>query len=200
MDKAEYLVNLFNNIKDEIEFDSDILAIASIIKTMLQIDASKGIENWLYIFENYPINNLKRDLDFTPILKDIPLKLISKLGFVSFFEMIDTLNNENQDLIFQHIFNIYSLEFSIGEFIVNLSENKSEKELHIIKLIIQKSPKYPPGIFEIKDFLQKIIQYHLTLPNKNFKLLQEMTELTTNLKEQSVLKALLLDYEPFSSQ
>ena len=65
MDKGIYITNLFDNIKNNIEFDSDIIAINTILNTMLKIDLNKSIKSWKYVLKRYNIKLLSKDMDFT---------------------------------------------------------------------------------------------------------------------------------------
>ena len=68
MNKAKYIDLLFSDIKDEVEFDIDVLSLFKILKAMLQIDVSKSVEAWLYLVNKYNVLELKKDIDFEPLL------------------------------------------------------------------------------------------------------------------------------------
>ena len=49
MNKSEFCQNLFDDIKDDIEFDSDVVALYSLLLTMLKFDIEESLENWKYL-------------------------------------------------------------------------------------------------------------------------------------------------------
>lgn len=195
MNKDEYIDYLFHNLKDNIEFDSDIVALKKLLIATLKIDPQKAQERWLYLLTTYKINELSQDIDFSPLLNDFPTCLIEQEGIKTFFELIKVLNNETKLSIYKSFFNIYNKDCGIYNVLHNLIQNnKTNKEREYIKLVVKRNNEYPSGIFDIKDFLQNIIIYHLETNHKDIKFLLEISEIPQSIKEQSLLKTLLIDY------
>ena len=72
MDKGEYITNLFDAIKDEIEYDSDIEALYTLLMSMFKIDQKKSIAMWEYLITNTNLTSLRKDVNLTPILNSYP--------------------------------------------------------------------------------------------------------------------------------
>ena len=53
MSKSHYLENIFADLKDEIAFDEDVVALAKLLKVMLKYDVKQSVNNWLYLMQNY---------------------------------------------------------------------------------------------------------------------------------------------------
>ena len=51
MAKDEYIENLFNNIKDDIQFDRDINALQTLIDSMFLINEEKSYNMYTYIIK-----------------------------------------------------------------------------------------------------------------------------------------------------
>ena len=78
MNKSDFCQLLIDDIKDEIEFDSDVVALKSLLLILLKHNIKLSFENWKYLILKYDINSLKHDINFLPIIKDYPKMLIKK--------------------------------------------------------------------------------------------------------------------------
>lgn len=193
MDKGVFLNELFENIKDKIEFDSDVFAIYRILIGFLKIDIDTAIKKWQYILKKYDIPSLKKDIDFTPLLNTFPTNLFQIIPLERFYQILENMPYNN--LIYENIFNAFdnasALYTEINKLIAN---NEEEKEKETIRIIIQKLENYPKTSFDISTFLKNIILTHLNQKRKNIALLLEYTDIPKDIKEKSVLKTLLIDY------
>ena len=54
---------LYNELKDKIEFDEDVEALFVIIKKILHENKEEGIYSWLYLFQNYQLKDLEYDIE-----------------------------------------------------------------------------------------------------------------------------------------
>ncbi len=195
MDKGEYITNLFDAIKDEIEYDSDIEALYTLLMSMFKIDQKKSIAMWEYLITNTNLTSLRKDVNLTPILNSYPTYLIQELGFKSFYEILNKFTSTDKKYISENIFNIYAPESGINQLIEKLiikDDSKTEKE--IIHLILKESKIYPESVFDVNDFLKNIIILHLKNKKIDLKLLEEITEMPKTLKEKALLKTLILEY------
>ncbi len=194
MDKASYINELYDNIKDNIEFDSDVIALEKILIAMLNLDVLKSIEKWIYIINKSYLNDLSKDVDLNPLIKKFPLEIIKKISFVKFIDIVEGLDN-NKDLVYNALFDVFEDDCGIFEIITDfINKDLKNKEREIIYLIIEKSRIYSQTVFDIMQFLKKIIAIHLKQKNKNISLLLEYTKIPKSIKDQSVLKSLLIDY------
>ena len=96
MDKGEYITNLFDAIKDEIEYDSDIEALYTLLMSMFKIDQKKSIAMWEYLITNTNLTSLRKDVNLTPILNSYPTYLIQELGFKSFYEILNKFTSTDK--------------------------------------------------------------------------------------------------------
>ncbi len=194
MDKANYISELYDNIKDDIEFDSDIIALEKLLNAMLNINVSKSITNWIYVVNKPYLSNIVSDVDLRPLTKEFPLKLIKKISFSKFMTIINSLEY-NKELIYNALFDVFEENCGILEIITDfINSGLKDKEREVIYLVINNSNDYAKTVFDIMQFLKRIISLHLKKENKNINLLLEYTEIPNNLKDKSVLKSLLIDY------
>ena len=63
MNKAFSIDNLYDDLKDNIEFDEDVEALFKILKKTLKDDQEKGIEGWIYIMKRYDFQQLQKDIN-----------------------------------------------------------------------------------------------------------------------------------------
>lgn len=195
MDKCIYITNLFNNIKNNIEFDSDIIAINTILNTMLKIDLNKSIKSWKYVLKRYNIKLLSKDMDFTPILKDYPTHLLEEIGLQNFLDLINSFKKEHLEYLHNNLFNIYLEEcglFTALSKIIITGDKKREREF--IDIAIKEYKSYPLGIFDPADFIHRVIIFHLQNNLKDISFLLTLAEIPRSKKDQALLKTLLIDY------
>lgn len=195
MDKGNYITNLFDNLKDDIEFDNDIIAITKLLIALLEIDPEDSINKWKYILKHYNIKKLSKDMDFTPVLKDYPTSLLCTIGIEHFLKLINKLKIEHQNYIYNNMFNIYMPDCGLCQALRKIIiTGDYQKERSFVDAVIKSSLHYPMGIFDTADFLKRIINFHLNSNLKNISFLLELTDIPNNKKDQSLLKTLLIDY------
>jgi len=195
MDKSDYITSLFNNIKDDIEFDSDIIALNSLLNAMLNLNVLKSFNNWKYIIDKYEIQKLGLDIDFTPLYIDYLVNLIKKIGFKEFFVLFESVLINKRKIIYSSLFNIYDNNCFLFVYIRNLiNKNWLKEEKEFINLIIKESISFSKETFDKTEFLKKIIIMHINNNKVNSKFLEDLTNMPETSKERAILKALLIDY------
>ncbi len=194
MNKSDYIDKLFNNIKDNIELDSDVIALETLLQAKLNINIKDSVEKWQYLMEKYSIDKLEDDIDFTPLLNIFPTELIKRIGIRLFFELLRSID-KNKALIYENLFDVFNDKCGIYAVIKDLIiRENTYNEKETVKTVISHSDAYPKGIFDITYFLKRIILYHLNNNYQNLELLIEFTDIPDSEKDKSVLKTLLLDY------
>ncbi len=195
MKKGDYIANLFDDIKDNIELDSDIIALLTLLKAMLKCDELRSFEMWKDIIEYYDIQKLMTDIDFSPLFYDYPIDFIKKVGFAYFFDLMKSFSIEKKVLIYTYLFNVYDSHcflFDYLDFTIQAKNIVDEK--CIIQCIIKESKNFPYEIFDQTEFLKKVIFLHLDHQIMPLELLEEFTEIPRSKKEKALLKTLLIDY------
>lgn len=195
MDKEAYIESLFNDIKDSIAFDSDVIAIHKLLEAMLKINYKKAIRMWKYIIESYDIKNLKREIDFELILNLFPSQLFNKIEIKNFFQILQDISYVKRNEINKIFFNVYDdksgLYIILKDLIIN-SKKKQEREF--INLVLKYSEEFPKDIFDLNIFLKKIILIHINSSSIDNDFLINLTEIPSTAKDRAILKALLIDY------
>lgn len=195
MDKEAYIESLFNDIKDSIAFDSDVIAIHKLLEAMLKINYKKAIRMWKYIIESYDIKNLKREIDFELILNLFPSQLFNKIEIKNFFQILQDISYVKRNEINKIFFNVYDdksgLYIILKDLIIN-SKKKQEREF--INLVLKYSEEFPKDIFDLNIFLKKIILIHINSSIIDNDFLLNLTEIPSTAKDRAILKALLIDY------
>lgn len=195
MDKEDYIESLFNDIKDSIAFDSDVIAIHKLLEAMLKINYKKAIRMWKYIIESYDIKNLKREIDFELILNLFPSQLFNKIEIKNFFQILQDISYVKRNEINKIFFNVYDdksgLYIILKDLIIN-SKKKQEREF--INLVLKYSEEFPKDIFDLNIFLKKIILIHINSSSIDNDFLINLTEIPSTAKDRAILKALLIDY------
>lgn len=194
MAKDEYIENLFNNIKDDIQFDRDINALQTLIDSMFLINEEKSYNMYTYIIKNTDIEEKILDIDFTYFLVDFPIKIIKEKGLKKFFQITKKLTDSKKEFLYSKIFNIFHKDSLIHNLIkesVLLNDEIQEKE--IISLILQQE-KYLKKVFDITEFIKDILKIHLNNNKVNITLLKEFVGIPKVVKDQTLLKVFLLNY------
>lgn len=195
MDKEAYIESLFNDIKDSIAFDSDVIAIHKLLEAMLKINYKKAIRMWKYIIESYDIKNLKREIDFELILNLFPSQLFNKIEIKNFFQILQDISYVKRNEINKIFFNVYDdksgLYIILKDLIIN-SKKKQEREF--VNLVLKYSEEFPKDIFDLNIFLKKIILIHINSSIIDNDFLLNLTEIPSTAKDRAILKALLIDY------
>lgn len=195
MDKGNYIAKLFDDIKDNIEFDSDVIAIEILLSKMLQYDVENSFLCWLYIMQNYNISKMMEDIDFSPLLLKYPERFIEKVGYSSFFEHLKLLSKSIYYFVSSFLFNVFrssSILYSCLLSFINSKDEKGEKEF--VLYVLKQSKHFSKEFFDTAEFLKNVICIHLENNYIPVLLLQEFTEYPLSKKDQAILKTLIIDY------
>lgn len=198
MNKSDFCQLLIDDIKDDIEFDSDIIALKSLLLKMLEYDDKKSFDNWKYLILKYDISDLSIDVDFMPIVNDYPEKLIDKVGLETFWNYMKEIPIGKTYMVYDVIFNIFNPKCFIYKILENyVKMNDKKSELIFVKNILNKSKAFSKLFFSKTELIRKIIILHIDNKFIPLDFIQELIEIVDNRKEKAVLKALLIDYLDF---
>ena len=185
---------LYNELKDKIEFDEDVEALFVIIKKILHENKEEGIYSWLYLFQNYQLKDLEYDIDFTLLTHDFVLEILKKESLSSFLLLLDKMPIENKNILIQTFFNILNKEKEIYLYFKRLIlEEKEKKEYQELKTMLELKKK-DTLTFDTVYFLRNILKIHLKYQKVNLDLLLKITNLAHNPKDIALLKTVLIDY------
>ena len=185
---------LYNELKDKIEFDEDVEALFVIIKKILHENKEEGIYSWLYLFQNYQLKDLEYDIDFTLLTHDFVLEILKKESLSSFLLLLDKMPIENKNILIQTFFNIFHKEKGIYLYFKRLIlEEKEKKEYQELKTMLELKKK-DTLTFDTVYFLRNILKIHLKYQKVNLDLLLKITNLAHNSKDIALLKTVLIDY------
>lgn len=185
---------LYNELKDKIEFDEDVEALFVIIKKILHENKEEGIYSWLYLFQNYQLKDLEYDIDFTLLTYDFVLEILKKESLSSFLLLLDKMPIENKNILIQTFFNIFHKEKGIYLYFKRLIlEEKEKKEYQELKTMLELKKK-DTLTFDTVYFLRNILKIHLKYQKVNLDLLLKITNLAHNPKDIALLKTVLIDY------
>lgn len=195
MNKAKYIDLLFSDIKDEVEFDIDVLSLFKILKAMLQIDVSKSVEAWLYLVNKYNVLELKKDIDFEPLLNLYLVELLNYRTFLEVREVISMICVDNQQIIWQFFLNSFNENSGIYKYIDKLILNENyEEELEVIKDLVKRKDEFDKAIFDVLTFLKNIVFKHIQRGKTNINFLMQLANMAISRKDRAILKTLLIDY------
>lgn len=199
MNRDDYIENLFNDIKDDVLIDTDVIALEKLLVTLLDSDFEASVKDWKYLLNKYDIKAYNKDVDFCPLLNSYPLELIKKVGLKKFFALIQSVNFLKRREIYKLLFNVY--DFNSGIYLI-LKDIISKKELDLeqsmIELILENQMEYPIDVFDLKFFLKNVILLHLDLNVIDEAFLLKLTDIPESAKERAVLKTLLIGYVRFT--
>lgn len=195
MDKSDFCQCLFDDIKDDIEFDSDVIALESLLLRMLEFNVVNSFNNWKYLILKYDIETLMMDIDFLPIIKDYPENLFRKVGVNQFFKYMEDVPANKLKLIYKYLFNVYSPDcFIYRSLSYYIKKNDNREEKILIKSILDKSNDFSQLIFDKSELIKQVILLHIKYKKFPTELLKELINEIDNKKEQAILKTLLIDY------
>lgn len=195
MKKGDYIDKLYNEIKDNIELDIDIISIKKLLDAKFELDIYDSIQKWKYILNKYDIKKLSKDMDWHSITIEFPNKIISNLGINKFDDLLKDVNYSKRRFLFNQMFNIFDDNSSVivilKKYIVN-NEKKQEKDF--INYIISIQELISKDVFDLTYFLKKVILFHIEYNKINIKYFYELSELPKEPKNKAILKALFVDY------
>ena len=195
MNKAKYIDLLFSDIKDEVEFDIDVLSLFKILKAMLQIDVSKSVEAWLYLVNKYNVLELKKDIDFEPLLNLYLVELLNYRTFLEVKGVISMVCVDNQQIIWQFFLNSFNENSGIYKYIDKLILNENyEEELEVIKDLVKRKDEFDKAIFDVLTFIKNIVFKHIQRGKTNINFLMQLANMAISRKDRAILKTLLIDY------
>ena len=195
MNKAKYIDLLFSDIKDEVEFDIDVLSLFKILKAMLQIDVSKSVEAWLYLVNKYNVLEKKKDIDFEPLLNLYLVELLNYRTFLEVREVISMVCVDNQQIIWQFFLNSFNENSGIYKYIDKLILDENyEEELKVIKDLVKRKDEFDKAIFDVLTFLKNIVFKHIQRGKTNINFLMQLANMAISRKDRAILKTLLIDY------
>ncbi len=198
MNKSDFCQLLIDDIKDEIEFDSDVVALKSLLLILLKRNIKSSFENWKYLILKYDINSLKHDINFLPIIKDYPKMLIKKIGVENFFDFMQEIPFFKANIIYITLFNVFSSDCLIYQSLdYYIKNNDNDSELNFIKSILNKSSYFSTLFFNKTEMIKRIIILHIENKSIQLDFLKTLIDKIDSKKEQAVLKTLLIDYFTF---
>ena len=198
MNKSDFCQLLIDDIKDEIEFDSDVVALKSLLLVLLNYNVKLSFENWKYLILNYDINSMKQDINFLPLIRDYPKMLIKKIGVENFFDFMQEIPFLKTNIIYVTIFNVFSSDCLIYQSLeYYMKNNDNDSELDFIKSILNKSSYFSTLFFNKTEMIKRIIILHIENKSVQLDFLKSLIDKIDSKKEQAVLKALLIDYFTF---
>ncbi len=189
MQLENYVLNLLENIRYNIEYDSDVEAIYSLLK---KLNSKKGITIWVQILNETSILDLRNNIDFTFLLKNYPEDVLRKEGYLFWDKYIKKVNYSIRKIILQEVFNIYELN-SIVYYLFRNSLGTLEDADLFINWVLKMGNQECSLYFDETLFLKNIIITYLETDNFKLEFLKKLSEITHDLKEQAVLKALWID-------
>ena len=146
MNKAHYIEELFDDLKDEIEFDEDVIAVFKILKAMIKIDIKKGVENYLYLMSHYSFKDLAQEINIIPLTKYFLIELLKYQKIEDILKLLEEIPLDNRILIESNLINTFTTKSGIYQYfktIITKKETKKEiKEIELILKINTFSPLY----------------------------------------------------------
>ncbi len=196
MVSQEEIQNLFAILKTELEFDGDIVAITKILKAEFKNNIELSLNSWKELLTYYDFQNLKTDMDISPLFGEYPLYVIEHLGLAKFFKIMESLSSNNQFLIANELFKSSipntGLYLYLEKLIIN---NAKEEELKTIDTVLNNITFFPQEIFDLTDFLRQIMLLHIKYHKLNKEHLLQICLKAPTLKSQALLKTLLIASE-----
>lgn len=195
MNKHDYIMDLYNDIKDRIELDSDVGALYTILCKLFQMDREESIKCWKYLILKYDIKEMGRDIDFLPLIKDYPIMILENLGLNAFFQEVESISHSKLEYIYQFLFNIYDANSFIYQSLdYYIKRNRYQDEKKLIQIFLEKKKDFFKGIFDQTEFIRRVILLHLKRKNVSLEFINYLIDLIDNAKDKAVLKTLIIDY------
>lgn len=188
-------MDLYNDIKDRIELDSDVGALYTILCKLFQMDREESIKCWKYLILKYDIKEMGRDIDFLPLIKDYPIMILENLGLNAFFQEVESISHSKLEYIYQFLFNIYDANSFIYQSLdYYIKRNRYQDEKKLIQIFLEKKKDFFKGIFDQTEFIRRVILLHLKRKNVSLEFINYLIDLIDNAKDKAVLKTLIIDY------
>ena len=185
---------IFQELKDQLEYDSDIIAVYRVLTFELTKKPSLALDNWLYLLNHYNMKSQKQDIDFDFLTYEIPLKIIEIFGLTKFMSILSQINENNKFVINNNLFSTYNNKRGIYEIFESLIlKGKYQEELNLLNELLVHAKSYPKEIFDITKLLNNLIMFHLESNKYDKAILSELIKKAPSSKDQALLKSLLID-------
>lgn len=195
MNKVSCIYELFDNLKDKLEFDEDATALFKILKIILKIDKKQGVEKWLYLMNIYSLKTLKKEIDFTPLTNKFLIELLNYQSLEETLDLIATIPLSNQAIIEHDFFNVFNKQSGIYQYFQKIIKQKHfTQEITSIELIVKNQEQYNPLTFNLTTFLKNIISIHIDTKNIKPQLLLKIADFPNTSKDKALLKTVFIDY------
>ena len=195
MDKVKYVQKLYDDLKDNLEFDEDIRALFTTLVYMLKEDLNRAVDSWVYVLKKYSLKEIKRDMDITPLTSEFIGELLKNKDLDYVFGLLSMFSLDNQDVVWQDFFNTISIDSKLFQYFKTLIEKENfEKVTQEIKLIIKKSSVFSKLYYHPLFLLKNIILIHMELGKMDMPTLLSIASIPKSRKEQAILKTLFIDY------
>ena len=194
MNKAHYIEELFDDLKDEIEFDEDVIAVFKILKAMIKIDIKKGVENYLYLMSHYSFKDLAQEINIIPLTKYFLIELLKYQKIEDILKLLEEIPLDNRILIESNLINTFTTKSGIYQYFKTIiTKKETKKEIKEIELIL-KINTFSPLYFDKVAFLKNIILIHLKTKNIDLPILLKIANYPKHNKDRALLKSLFIDY------
>lgn len=195
MDKVKYVQKLYDDLKDNLEFDEDIRSLFTTLVYMLKEDSNRAVDSWIYVLKKYSLKEIKRDIDVTPLTSEFIGDLLKDKDLDYVFGLLSMFSLDNQDVVWQDFFNTISVDSKLFQYFRILIEKENfGKETQEIKLIIKKSRGFSKLYYHNMPLLKNIILIHMELGKMDMPTLLSIANIPKSRKEQAILKTLFIDY------
>ena len=195
MDKVKYVQKLYDDLKDNLEFDEDIRSLFTTLVYMLKEESNRAVDSWIYVLKKYSLKEIKRDIDVTPLTSEFIGELLKDKDLDYVFGLLSMFSLDNQDVVWQDFFNTISVDSKLFQYFRILIEKENfGKETQEIKLIIKKSRGFSKLYYHTMPLLKNIILIHMELGKMDMPTLLSIANIPKSRKEQAILKTLFIDY------
>lgn len=195
MKVENYLENLIDDIKGNIECDSDILALDKLIRLMTKVDYERAQAIWKEIVNSEDFLNYAYDIDYTPLFDSCLVSFLEYQTFDNIIYFVSKLKLRNKNRAYHYIYNTFRMSSFINQYIKSIVlKNNKKIEKKTIDMFNGRSYFYPKEVFDMAKLLENVINWHIENNNIDLKLLNYFAELPTNRKDKAKLKTMLIDY------
>lgn len=194
MTKKEMILSLLDDLKDSIEFDTDIKAFSLLLLHLLPNHISDSLSYFYYFVSHYDIGTLKYNIDFTPLFCTYLEKLIDITSVEDYFHYLESISYEKQLVITSYLFSVHPSSYLFTIIKDGLEKKKYKQVEEMVLIIIGKEKYLSKRYFDLTTFLDFVIRTYLDVFKHSNDFLVSLTNVPTSKKERAVLKSLLIDY------
>ena len=192
MNKAQYIEEIYNDLKDNIEFDEDVRALFRVLKVFLERNIEEGLAKGFYLFKHYDLKLLAGDIDLNPLTVDFMLELLKYYQVKDLFLKLSELPQDNKKYIMSVFFNGFR-DHGCYEYLKRIVMEENYR-LELRELMVILSFDLDRAIFDETYFLKKIILMHIENDKTDLPILFNIIELAKSKKAKAILKSLIIDY------